>query len=144
MLVDEAPLAVALPEVPLLAVLPGTGGLTRVTDKRKVRRDRADVFCSIEEGIKGKPPSSGGWSTKSCRIASWKPGRRARQRIAAASKRNGNGKGIALTPLARKIDGDRRSLFACRCRDRPRRAHGDHLDRGAGSAAARRIDGMSR
>jgi benzoyl-CoA-dihydrodiol lyase len=45
---------VALPEVPLLAVLPGTGGLTRVTDKRKVRRDLADVFCSIEEGVKGK------------------------------------------------------------------------------------------
>ena len=44
----------ALPEVPLLAVLPGTGGLTRVTDKRKVRRDLADVFCSIEEGVKGK------------------------------------------------------------------------------------------
>ena len=43
----------ALPETPLLAVLPGTGGLTRVTDKRKVRRDRADVFCSIEEGIRG-------------------------------------------------------------------------------------------
>ena len=44
----------ALPEVPLLAVLPGTGGLTRVTDKRKVRRDLADVFCSIEEGVRGK------------------------------------------------------------------------------------------
>ncbi|MCG5029753.1 hypothetical protein L0M97_14245, partial [[Ruminococcus] torques] len=46
--------AVALPEVPLLAVLPGTGGLTRVVDKRKVRRDHADVFCTIEEGIKGR------------------------------------------------------------------------------------------
>ena len=44
----------SLPEVPLLAVLPGTGGLTRVTDKRKVRRDLADVFCSIEEGVKGR------------------------------------------------------------------------------------------
>ncbi len=44
----------ALPEVPLLAVLPGTGGLTRVVDKRKVRRDHADFFCTIEEGIKGK------------------------------------------------------------------------------------------
>ena len=44
----------SLPEVPLLAVLPGTGGLTRVTDKRKVRRDRADVFCSLEEGMRGK------------------------------------------------------------------------------------------
>jgi benzoyl-CoA-dihydrodiol lyase len=54
MLTDDSTSAVGLPEVPLLAVLPGTGGLTRVTDKRKVRRDRADIFCSIEEGIKGK------------------------------------------------------------------------------------------
>ncbi|UWR11797.1 2,3-epoxybenzoyl-CoA dihydrolase [Sulfitobacter mediterraneus] len=54
MLTDDSTSSVALPEVPLLAVLPGTGGLTRVTDKRKVRRDLADVFCSIEEGVKGK------------------------------------------------------------------------------------------
>ena len=54
MLTDDSSSSVALPEVPLLAVLPGTGGLTRVTDKRKVRRDRADIFCSIEEGVKGK------------------------------------------------------------------------------------------
>ena len=54
MLTDDSASAVALPEVPLLAVLPGTGGLTRVTDKRKVRRDLADIFCSIEEGVKGK------------------------------------------------------------------------------------------
>ena len=53
MLVDDRRSAVALPETPLLAVLPGTGGLTRVTDKRKVRRDRADIFCSIEEGVRG-------------------------------------------------------------------------------------------
>jgi benzoyl-CoA-dihydrodiol lyase len=51
---DDGASSVALPEVPLLAVLPGTGGLTRVTDKRKVRRDLADVFCSIEEGVRGK------------------------------------------------------------------------------------------
>jgi benzoyl-CoA-dihydrodiol lyase len=54
MLTDDAQSSVALPEVPLLAVLPGTGGLTRVTDKRKVRRDLADIFCSTEEGVKGK------------------------------------------------------------------------------------------
>src|SRR4030081_4149269 len=53
-LADDGSAAVALPEVPLLAVLPGTGGLTRVVDKRKVRRDHADYFCTIEEGIKGK------------------------------------------------------------------------------------------
>src|SRR5262245_5381657 len=54
LLVDDASSAVSLPEVPLLAVLPGTGGLTRVTDKRGVRRDLADVFCSLGEGVKGK------------------------------------------------------------------------------------------
>jgi len=53
-LVDDGSSSVSLPEVPLLAVLPGTGGLTRITDKRKVRRDRADFFCTTEEGIKGK------------------------------------------------------------------------------------------
>ncbi|MEE9313600.1 MAG: 2,3-epoxybenzoyl-CoA dihydrolase [Rhizobiaceae bacterium] len=51
---DDGSTSVALPEVPLLAVLPGTGGLTRITDKRKMRRDLADVFCSVEEGIRGK------------------------------------------------------------------------------------------
>src|ERR1700761_1775485 len=53
-LADDGAASVALPEVPLLAVLPGTGGLTRVVDKRKVRRDHADVFCTTEEGVKGK------------------------------------------------------------------------------------------
>jgi benzoyl-CoA-dihydrodiol lyase len=104
MLADDGAAAVALPEVPLLAVLPGTGGLTRVVDKRKVRRDHADYFCTIEEGIKGK------------RAVAWrlvdeivpnskleaKVAERARE-FAAASKRNGSGKGIALTPLARTI-----------------------------------------
>ena len=51
---DDGTTSVALPEVPLLAVLPGTGGLTRLVDKRQVRRDRADYFCTLEEGIKGK------------------------------------------------------------------------------------------
>src|SRR3989440_13075873 len=54
MLVDDRRSTVALPETPLLAVLPGTGGLTRVTDKRKVRRDLADVFCTTEEGVRGQ------------------------------------------------------------------------------------------
>ena len=53
-LADDGNSTVSLPEIPLLAVLPGTGGLTRVTDNRKVRRDRADVFCTVEEGVKGK------------------------------------------------------------------------------------------
>ena len=54
MLIDDGNAAVSLPEVPLLAVLPGTGGLTRIVDKRHVRRDLADVFCTVEEGIKGQ------------------------------------------------------------------------------------------
>jgi benzoyl-CoA-dihydrodiol lyase len=107
MLVDDGSASVSLPELPLLAVLPGTGGLTRVSDKRKVRRDHADVFCTTEEGIKGK------------RAVEWRlvdavvPGSkfedavlaRARE-FAAKSPRNGSGKGIALTPLQRTFAAD--------------------------------------
>ncbi len=103
MLIDDGSSAVSLPELPLLAVLPGTGGLTRVTDKRKVRRDRADVFCTTEEGIKGK------------RAVEWRlvdevvPGskleetvaQRARE-FAARSRRPSAAKGIALAPLIRE------------------------------------------
>src|SRR5215831_19492668 len=104
-LADDGAAAVALPEVPLLAVLPGTGGLTRVVDKRKVRRDHADFFCTIEEGIKGKRAVQ--WrlvdelapnSKLESRIAE-----RARE-FAASSKRSGNGRGVQLTPLTRTID----------------------------------------
>ncbi|HVX75253.1 MAG TPA: 2,3-epoxybenzoyl-CoA dihydrolase [Bradyrhizobium sp.] len=104
-LADDGAAAVALPEVPLLAVLPGTGGLTRVVDKRKVRRDHADYFCTIEEGIKGR------------RAVQWRlvdeiaPNSKLEVRIAertkefaASSPRNGTGKGIALVPLQRSID----------------------------------------
>jgi benzoyl-CoA-dihydrodiol lyase len=122
-LADDGAAAVALPEVPLLAVLPGTGGLTRVVDKRKVRRDHADFFCTIEEGVKGK------------RAVAWrlvdeiapnskleaKVAERARE-FAAASKRNGNGKGIALTPLTRTIgEGAVRYGFVSVEIDRPAR-----------------------
>ncbi|HEY4987826.1 MAG TPA: enoyl-CoA hydratase-related protein, partial [Bradyrhizobium sp.] len=102
---DDGSAAVSLPEVPLLAVLPGTGGLTRVVDKRKVRRDHADFFCTIEEGIKGKRAVA--WrlvdeiapnSKLEAKIAE-----RAKQ-FAGASKRNGDGKGITLAPLSRSID----------------------------------------
>ena len=105
MMADDGSAAVSLPEVPLLAVLPGTGGLTRVVDKRKVRRDHADYFCTIEEGIKGKRAVQ--WrlvdeivpnSKLEARVAD-----RARE-FADASKRNGSGKGITLTPLNRIID----------------------------------------
>ena len=90
MLVDDRRSAVALPETPLLAVLPGTGGLTRVTDKRKVRRDRADVFCSIEEGIRGARRSSGGWWTRWCPIRNgrrrWPPAPRKSPRAPTGRK----------------------------------------------------------
>jgi benzoyl-CoA-dihydrodiol lyase len=102
MLVDDGSSAVSLPELPLLAVLPGTGGLTRVSDKRKVRRDHADFFCTTEEGVKGK------------RALDWRlvdellPGSKFEETIAARaqefavkSRRDGGAQGIALTPLTR-------------------------------------------
>jgi benzoyl-CoA-dihydrodiol lyase len=91
--------------VPLLAVLPGTGGLTRVVDKRKVRRDHADYFCTIEEGIKGKRAVA--WRLVDEIVPNSKLEARVTERakeFAAASKRNGSGKGITLTPLSRTID----------------------------------------
>jgi benzoyl-CoA-dihydrodiol lyase len=104
-LADDGSAAVALPEVPLLAVLPGTGGLTRVVDKRKVRRDHADYFCTIEEGIKGKRAVQ--WRLVDEIVPNSKLEARVAERtkeFAAASKRNGNGKGIALSPLNRTIN----------------------------------------
>jgi benzoyl-CoA-dihydrodiol lyase len=107
MLIDDRKSSVSFPELPLLAVLPGTGGLTRLTDKRKVRRDLADVFCTTEEGVRGKravqwrlvdeifPPSAWAEAVDS----------RARQR-AAYSDRPTDAPGIALTPLARTIAED--------------------------------------
>jgi benzoyl-CoA-dihydrodiol lyase len=103
-LADDGSASVALPEVPLLAVLPGTGGLTRVVDKRKVRRDHADYFCTIEEGIKGKRAVQ--WRLVDEIVPNSKLETRVAERakeFAASSKRNGNGKGIALTPLKRTV-----------------------------------------
>src|SRR5262244_3079409 len=108
MLIDDGSSAVSLPELPLLAVLPGTGGLTRVTDKRKVRRDRADVFCTTEEGIKGKRAVDWRLVDEVVPMSKWKDAVAARAReIAARSDRPRDAKGIALTPLQRKIEGDR-------------------------------------
>jgi benzoyl-CoA-dihydrodiol lyase len=66
-LVDDRSSSVSLPEVPLLGVLPGTGGLTRLTDKRRVRHDHADIFCTTSEGVRGQRAKTGSWSTKSPR-----------------------------------------------------------------------------
>ncbi|HET8738318.1 MAG TPA: 2,3-epoxybenzoyl-CoA dihydrolase [Acidimicrobiia bacterium] len=107
MLIDDRNSAVSLPEVPLLGVLPGTGGLTRLTDKRHVRRDRADVFCTLEEGVKG------------ARALEWKlvdelvPApvfketvtRRAEE-FATASDRPADAKGVQLEDLERVIESD--------------------------------------
>ena len=108
MLVDDRRSAVALPETPLLAVLPGTGGLTRVTDKRKVRRDRADVFCSIEEGLRGNKAVEWRLVDEVVPNSKWKETVAVRAKeIAARSDRPGEAKGITLTPLERKIEADR-------------------------------------
>src|SRR4029079_2588039 len=108
MLVDDRRSAVALPETPLLAVLPGTGGLPPCTDKRKVRRDRADVFCSIEEGIRGTRAVEWRLVDEVVPNSKWKEAVAARAReVAAKSDRPKGAKGIALTPLARKIEKER-------------------------------------
>ena len=107
LLADDGSSAVSLPELPLLAVLPGTGGLTRLVDKRLVRRDHADFFCTTAEGVRGKrardwrlvdkliPPSKLAEETK--KIA---------EEVAARSSRPKHAKGITLPPVERSIEGD--------------------------------------
>ena len=106
-LVDDRSSAVSLPEVPLLGVLPGTGGLTRVTDKRHVRHDLADIFCTTTEGVRGQRAKD--WRlvddiAKPAQFAA-KVQERALQ-LAAQSDRPANAKGVALVPLERAIDAD--------------------------------------
>src|SRR5512137_3026216 len=106
-LVDDRSSAVSLPEVPLLGVLPGTGGLTRVTDKKKVRHDLADLFCTSVEGVRGQKAKD--WRlvddiAKPAQFAA-KVQERALQ-LAAGSDRPADGKGVSLTPLNRTIDAD--------------------------------------
>jgi benzoyl-CoA-dihydrodiol lyase len=108
MLVDDRKTAVSLPETPLLAVLPGTGGLTRLTDKRKVRRDRADVFCSVEEGMRGTKAVEWRLVDEVVANSKWKDAVAARAKeLAKRSDRPRGAKGIKLTPIDRKIEGDR-------------------------------------
>ena len=106
-LVDDRSSAVSLPEVPLLGVLPGTGGLTRVTDKRRVRHDLADLFCTSVEGVRGQKAKD--WRlvddiAKPAQFAA-KVQERALQ-LAAGSDRPANGKGVALVPLTPTIEAD--------------------------------------
>src|SRR5438046_401162 len=105
---DDGNTSVALPEVPLLAVLPGTGGLTRLVDKRHVRRDRADYFCTLEEGIKGKRAVE--WGLVDEVVPRSKLDETAKRRAAelgASSDRPPGARGVLLDLLERTIDGDR-------------------------------------
>jgi len=106
MLVDDRKSSVSLPEMPLLAVLPGTGGLTRITDKRRVRRDRADVFCSAEEGVRGKRAVEWRLVDEVVPPSQWQA--RVRERaaaFAARSDRPRDAEGVRLTPLDRRFEG---------------------------------------
>jgi benzoyl-CoA-dihydrodiol lyase len=104
MLVDDGSSSVSLPELPLLAVLPGTGGLTRVTDKRKVRRDHADVFCTTEEGIKGKRAVDWRLVDEVVPSSKFEDGVSTRAKeFAAKSRRPTNAEGVSLTPLQREF-----------------------------------------
>ena len=104
-LIDDRSSAVSLPEVPLLGVLPGTGGLTRLTDKRKVRRDLADLFCTAAEGVRGARAKEWGIVdavVKPQQFADFVE-RRALE-LAALSDRPRGANGVALAPLERRVD----------------------------------------
>ncbi len=104
MLIDDRRSGVALPELPLLAVLPATGGLTRLTDKRMVRRDRADVFCSTEEGVRGRRAVEWRLVDEVVPPSTWEAKLRDRAlAFAAESDRPADAKGVALTPLRREF-----------------------------------------
>lgn len=110
LLVDDRSSAVSLPEVPLLGVLPGTGGLTRVTDKRKVRHDLADLFCTSVEGVRGQKAKD--WrlvdDIAKPAVFAQKVQERALA-LAAGSNRPEGAQGISLTPLVRTLEADRLS-----------------------------------
>ena len=107
-LVDDGSTAVSLPEAPLLAVLPGTGGLTRLVDKRRVRRDRADFFCTTEEGVRGRRAVDWGLVDELAPASRFAEAVAARAAaLAANGSRPRSGEGIVLTDLERAIDGDR-------------------------------------
>lgn len=107
MLVDDGSAAVSLPEVPLLAVLPGTGGLTRLTDKRRVRRDRADVFATLTEGVKG--PRAVEWGLVDQAVAASdldSAVTEVAQQLATQTEPRPTTTGITLLPLQRTIEQD--------------------------------------
>ena len=108
MLIDDRSSAVSLPEVPLLGVLPGTGGLTRVTDKRRVRHDLADLFCTSVEGVRGQRAKDWRLVDHLAKPAQFDASVRERAlALAAASDRPQQAQGITLTALDRQIEVDR-------------------------------------
>jgi benzoyl-CoA-dihydrodiol lyase len=107
LLVDDRSSAVSLPEVPLLGVLPGTGGLTRVTDKRKVRHDLADIFCTSQEGVRGQKAVD--WRLVDAIAKPAQFGAAVQERalkLAEQSDRPATAKGVVLPPLERTIEAD--------------------------------------
>jgi benzoyl-CoA-dihydrodiol lyase len=105
-LVDDGNSAVSFPETPLLAVLPGTGGLTRLVDKRRVRRDRADVFCTTAEGIKGKRAKEWGLVDHVVSRSAWSQVIADRAAALAARQQVVRGPALALAPLAPEVTAD--------------------------------------
>ena len=108
LLVDDGSSAVSLPEVPMLAVLPGTGGLTRIVDKRNVRRDHADYFCTVAEGLRGKRAQQ--WKLIDELVPRSKFSETVEKRaleISEKSSRPLGEKGIELTDLFKELDKDR-------------------------------------
>ena len=105
-LVDDGSSAVSLPEVPLLGVLPGTGGLTRVVDKRHVRKDRADVFATKTEGARGATAVAWGLVDESVPLSRFAGAVGARAAAAAARSSRAGDRGVELTPLVRTEDGE--------------------------------------
>src|SRR5271165_1033478 len=104
-LIDDRSSAVSLPEVPLLGVLPGTGGLTRLTDKRHVRRDLADVFCTTSEGVQGQRAREWGLVDAAIKPQDFDAFVRARAlALDALTDRPQDVPGIKLTPLGRTVD----------------------------------------
>ena len=107
MLADDGNSSVSLPELPLLAVLPGTGGLTRVTDKRKVRRDLADAFCTVEEGVRGARAVKWRLVDQSVPNSKFEQAvKDAAKKLASSSDRPADGRGIQFTPIQRTFEDD--------------------------------------
>ena len=105
-LIDDRSSAVSLPEVPLLGVLPGTGGLTRLTDKRHVRHDLADVFCTTSEGVRGEKAVAWRLVNSIAKPAQFEARVKERALALATSTPPSSAKGVALTPIDRVIESD--------------------------------------